>query len=392
MTRRRSLIVWFSTLAVLAAGYFAYDWRYWQRHLRSPGDDRIVFDIDWYEPRARIGEGPGRELPVAAPEARTIDQAALDQVTAYARQLDSYGFIVAHKGVIQAEYYKEGFGPETIYDTGSMHKGLLSVAFGIAVDRGFIPTIDMPAATYLNEWKNDARAAITIRQLLANTSGLVDPGFEQTPWSPGYRLFVGTDIDAMVLGLPLADPPGTKYYFNHVNSQVLHAVLTRATGMTYVDFLKKYFWEPLGNGGAQIRLDEPGGNARVVCCFQTSPRAWLRIALMILDGGKVGETQVLSPAWIATMTTGTTLNPKYGFHMYLARPDAPQRANFNDRARPTQASEPFAADDVRYLEGRGGQRTLWIPSKQLAIIRIGKIDFAWDDAQVINPLIAAIKN
>jgi CubicO group peptidase (beta-lactamase class C family) len=203
-------------------------------------------------------------------------------------------------------------------------------------------------------------------------------------------LFVGTDIDTMVLGLPLADPPGTKYHFNHVNSQILHAVLTRATGMTYVDFLKKYFWEPLGNGAAQIRMDAPGGNARVVCCFQTTPRDWLRLAQMVLDGGRVGETQVVSPAWIAAMTTGTPLNPKYGFHMYLARPDAPQRVNFNDRARPTQASEPFAAEDVRYLEGRGGQRTLWIASRQLAVVRIGQIDFAWDDAQVINPLIAGV--
>jgi CubicO group peptidase (beta-lactamase class C family) len=392
MTRQRNLIVWLTTALFLAAGYFAYDWRFWVRHLQSPPDERIIFDFDWYEPKARIGEGPGRDIPTAREDERTIDQTALDQVVAYARGLDSYAFIVAYNGKIQAEYYKEGFGPDSMFDTQSMHKGLLSIAFGVAVDKGFIPTIDMPASTYLKEWQGDERRSITIRQLLANTSGLAEPEFSESPWSPAYRLFVGVEIDRMVLGVPLADPPGTKYVFNHVNSQILHAVLTRATGMTYADFVQKYFWQPLGNGAAQVRLDEPGGSARTVCCFQTTPRSWLRIAQMVLDGGQVGDVQVLSQKWIGEMTTGTLLNPKFGFHMHLARPDPPQRATFTDRVQPTKASEPFAADDVRYLEGRGGQRTLWIGSKNLAVIRIGKINFAWDDAKVINPLIAGIKN
>jgi len=377
---------------ILAGGYFAYDWRFWQRHLQSPPDERIVFDFDWYEPKVRLGEGPGRDVPTAPAEARSIEQPALDQVTAYAKDLDSYALIVAHKGVIQAEYYKDGFGPDSMFDTGSMHKGLLSVAFGIALDKGFIPTLDMPAATYLPEWRNDARKAITIRHLIANVSGLAEPRFSEAPWSAAYRLFIGTDIDQMVLGLPLVDEPGTKFVFNHVNAQVLHAVLTRATGMTYADFLRTYFWAPLGNGGGQVRLDEPGGNARTVCCFQTSARSWLRIAQMVLDGGKVGETQVISPAWIGQMTTATAQNPKFGFHMYIAQPDPPRRRGGSDRVQPTQASEPFAAEDVRYLEGRGGQRTIWIPSKEIAIVRIGKINFAWDDAKLINPLIAGLKN
>jgi CubicO group peptidase (beta-lactamase class C family) len=385
-------MVWAVTLLILTAGYCAYDWRFWLRHLRSPPDERIVFDIDWYEPKVRIGEGPGRALPVAAPDRRTIDPAALDQVIAYARELDSYALIVAHKGIIQAEYYKEGFGPESLFDTGSMHKGLFSIAFGAALDRGFIPTLDMPAALYLPEWRDDARRAITIRQLIANTSGLADPPFSESPWSAAYRMFLGTDLDRMVLGVPLAAPPGSAFLFNHVNAQVLHAVLTRATGLGYADFLRQYLWQPLGNGAAQVRLDAPGGAARTICCFQTTARSWLRLAQMVLDGGRVGEVQVISPAWIAEMTTPTPHNPKFGFHMYVAQPDPPRRRSRSDRVQPTQVLEPFAAADVRFLEGRGGQRTLWIPSRDLAIVRIGRINFAWDDAKLINPLIAGLRD
>jgi len=392
MTRRHHFIVWPTLLLGLALAYGAYDWRFWVRHFQSPPDERIVFDFDWYEPKARIGEGLGREIPVASESERTLDQAALDQVVAYAQELDSYAFIVSHNGVIQAEYYKDGFGPESLFDTQSMHKGLLSIAFGIAVDKNFIPSLNIPAATYLPEWKNDSRSAITIRHLISNTSGLAEPEFSERPWSVAYRMFIGTDIDRMVLKTPLAEPPGTRFVFNHVNSQVLHAVLTRATGMTYVDFLKTYFWPQLGNGAAQLRLDEPGGNARTVCCFQTTARSWARIAHMLLAHGLSGDTQVVSQVWIDELTAGTPLNSKFGFHVLLGQPEPSRRASATARVQPTRTSEPFAASDVRYLEGRGGQRTMWIPSLNLAIIRIGKINFAWDDAKVINPLAAGLKH
>lgn len=393
MTWRQHLMAWPLALLVLAAGYFAYDWRFWVRHFQSPTDDRIVFDFEWYEPKARVGEGPGRDVPIATETERTIDQAALDQVVATARELDSYAFIVARNGKIEAEYYKEGFGPESLFDTQSMHKGLLSVAFGVAVDKGIIPNLDLPAATYLPEWQNDARKAITIRQLLANTSGLAEPAFSEYPWSAAYRLFIGENVDATALSVPLADTPGEKFVFNHVNSQVLHAVLTRATKMTYADFLRENFWGPLGNGAAQVRLDQPGGSARTICCFQTTARSWFRLAQMLLDEGRVGEVRVVSADWIGELSTGTALNPKFGFHTLLGQPDPPRRrADPTSRVQPTKASEPFAAADVRYLEGRGGQRTMWIPSQKLVIIRIGRINFAWDDAKVINPLVAGIKN
>ena len=75
--------------------------------------------------------------------------------------------------------------------------------------------------------------------------------------------------------------------------------------------------------------------------------------------------------------------------MQIGQP-APRRTT-TVRAQQTRATEPFAVPDVYYLEGRGGQRTLWIPSQKIAVIRFGKIDFTWDDAKVVNPLVAGLK-
>lgn len=393
MTLKKHFMLWTTALVVIAAGYFAYDWRFWVRHFQSPNDDRIIFDFDWYTPVARVGEGPGRDTPLASIDERTIEQAALDQAVDYAKSMDSYAFIIARNGRIEAEYYKDGFNPQSLFETQSMHKGLFSLIFGVAVDKGFIPSIDVPAVTYLPEWQNDSRKAITIRQLLANTSGLDEPAFSERPWSGAYRLFIGENVDALALSVPAINAPDETFLFNHVNAQVLHAVLTRASSKTYPDIIREYIWPQVGNGAAQLRIDQPGGSARTVCCFQTTARSWLRIAQLMLNQGKVGDVQVVSSEWIATMTSPVALNPKFGFNTHLGQP-APRapRPGATNRVQPTQASEPFAAEDVRYFEGRGGQRTMWIPSQNLAIIRIGKINFAWDDAKVINPLIAGVKN
>ena len=215
MSRRGSLWVWFSTIIILTAAYFAYDGRYWTRHVQGPPDSRIVFDIDWYEPRVRIGEGAGRDIPVAATDQRSVDQAALDQVVSYAKELDSYALIVARDGIIQAEYYKDGFGPDSLFDTGSMHKGLLSIAFGVALDNGLIPTLDMPAATYLPEWKDDERRAITIRHLIANTSGLAELTFSEVPWSAGYLSMIDEA------------PPRTAFFLNPMLTAGIRSRLAR---------------------------------------------------------------------------------------------------------------------------------------------------------------------
>ncbi len=387
---RKHFMMWSAAAVVIAAAYFAYDWRFWVRHFQSPTDETIIYDFDWYEPKARIGEGAGRDIPVATDAERTINPAALAQVIEYARSLDSYAFIVARNGKIEAEYYKDGFGPDSLFDSQSMHKGLLSLAFGTLIDRQLIPSIDVPAATYLPEWKNDGRARITIRQLLANTSGLAEPEFSERPWSGAYRLFIADDPDGIALSVPSQNQPDEKFLFNHVNAQVLHAVLTRASGKSYPDILQSFLWPQLGNGAAQVRLDVPNGQTRVVCCFQTTPRSWLRIAQLMLDRGRVGDVQVVSENWINEMTTPIALNPKFGFNTYLGQPEP--RRNSGGRAQPTKTSEPFAANDVRYFEGRGGQRTMWIPSQNLAIVRVGRINFAWDDSKIINPLIAGIKD
>ncbi|TDJ44456.1 MAG: hypothetical protein E2O52_08455 [Gammaproteobacteria bacterium] len=54
-------------------------------------------------------------------------------------------------------------------------------------------------------------------------------------------------------------------------------------------------------------------------------------------------------------------------------------------------SEPFAADDVVFLDGLGKRQLYIVPSQELVILRTGPNDFGWDDSRLPDILIRALQ-
>lgn len=377
-----------AALLIIAAAWAFNDRVFWIRWFSQPPGENVLTDYAWYTPVDIIQEGPSPPLPTS--EEPVFTEAALAEALAYAEAFDSIAFLVAHNGKLHLEHYGEGYDRTTVVDSQSMHKGLLGVVATIALDQGFIPSLDTPASNYIPAWAEDDRRNITVGQLLDMTSGLAQAEFGTSPFDPGQRLFFGDDLDGPVNAMPLAFETGTAYDFNHVNSQALHAVLTGATGMTYAQFVREYLWTPIGAGFAQVRLDHEGGAARIFCCVQTRPMDWMRMGVMLANGGRVGDTQVISEEWVTRMMTGNAQNPNFGFHVWLGSPYTGTRLVSEISGRRASVSAPFLADDVMYAEGRGGQRLYVVPSANLVVYRTGRIDFAWDDAKIINILLSGM--
>jgi CubicO group peptidase (beta-lactamase class C family) len=378
-------------LLIIAAAWAINDRVFWIRWFSQPPGESVLTDWQWYQPVDVIKEGPSPPLPSATQDDMAIDPDALAAALVYAEDFDSLAFLVARHGVLQLEHYAEGQGRETIIDSQSMHKGLLGVVATVALDQGFIPSLETPASNYIPDWAEDERRAITVGQLLEMTSGLAQAEFGTSPFSPGQRLFFGTDLDGPVNAMPLAFEPGTVFDFNHVNSQALHAVLTGATGMSYATFVRKYLWDPIGAGFAQVRLDREGGAARLFCCIQTRPMDWMRLGVMLANDGRVEGTQVVSEEWVTRVMSGTARNPNFGFHVWLGSPYSGSRLVSEPGGRRVPVSAEFLTDDVMYVEGRGGQRLYVVPSAGLVVYRAGRIDFAWDDAKIMNILLGGLK-
>jgi CubicO group peptidase (beta-lactamase class C family) len=378
-------------LLIVAAAWAFNDRVFWIRWFSQPPGDTVLLNWQWYQPVDVIKDEPSMPLPIASDAERTISDDALAEAQAYAEEFDSLAFLVARNGVLELEYYGPGQDRTTIIDSQSMHKGLLGVVATVALDQGFIPSVDTPVANYIPAWAEDERSAITVGQLLEMASGLAQVEFGTSAFAPGQRLFFGDDLDGPVNGIPLALEPGTAFDFNHVNSQALHAVLTGTTGMSYAAFVREYLWDSIGAGFAQVRLDHEDGTARIFCCVQTRPMDWMRLGVMLANGGRMDDTQVISKEWVTRLMTGTALNPNFGFHVWLGSPYSGSRLVSEPQNRRAPVSAPFLADDVMYVEGRGGQRLYVVPSTGLVAYRAGRIDFAWDDAKIMNILLAGIQ-
>jgi CubicO group peptidase (beta-lactamase class C family) len=340
----------------------------------------------------RVAGGPPAEVAVAAPAARTIAPAALEAAVAYGAATKSHALLVWHDGALQLEHYYAGHDRTTRTSTQSMHKSVLALLVGIAIRDGFIASVDDPASRYLPEWAGDGRAAITIRQMLQQQSGIGFPPLNYwNPRSDFLQVMMGGDVARVALAQPLEDPPGSRFDYNNINPQALGILLERATGRRYAQYLSEALWRRIGADDAYVVLDSADKRqARTFCCINATARSWLQLGLLHLDAGVHAGEQVVPAAWMRDAVTPSPRNPDYGYFTWLGT-EHHERRTYNRKAGTTAwHSEPFAAPDVVYFDGFGGQRVYVVASRRLVIVRTGDLALDWDDARLPNLLVRAV--
>ena len=75
---------------------------------------------------------------------------------------------------IIAEYYGEGYDKASLATSWSVAKSFTSTLIGIAIDEGYISSINDPITDYLPEWKGKDQDNILLKHLLAMQSGMDD--------------------------------------------------------------------------------------------------------------------------------------------------------------------------------------------------------------------------
>jgi CubicO group peptidase (beta-lactamase class C family) len=342
-----------------------------------------VMDVAALTPQEVVRGGRGAPIMRAPAGQSRLSLQAIEAAIALIKPLGTAQLLVWHKGALQLEYYGEGASSQTRSSPASMMKPILALAIGTAIERGKIRSINDPVGRYITEWANDPRGAITIKNILEMSSGLQNAqGFDLT--SPGMRHLFGTDIRGIVMDVPLAKPPGTEFQYNNFTSSLGGMVIERATGMRYAQWVSRTVWRPLGARDGAVWLDKEGGFAHTYCCMIATGEDWLRIGLMIKDGGKVGRRQVFNRAWIDAMIAPSALNPNFGYQLWRASPYAAQRTYGPAIPLKVPAAEPFLADDMIYFDGAGGQRVYVSRNADLVIVRIGKSTNNWDDSALPN--------
>ena len=260
-------------LLVLILGILS-DVLYWDRYLRAYTFNTFVENpfptVERLYPQETV---PGAQTPITFSHAeaafRTISSTTLDEAVAFAEASDSTSLIVSHRGVIQLERYWQGKGADQVVYSFSMHKSIVALLLGIAIDEGHIAGIDDPLTKYLPDWRDDPRERITLRHALQMNSGLEPMSFPVNPFSKHVKRQIGTDLARTALSFRLHDEPGSVFSYNGVNPTLMVMVLERATGQRYAAYLSGKLWRPLGNEDASCLAGSPGrtgaGRYLIVC-------------------------------------------------------------------------------------------------------------------------------
>jgi CubicO group peptidase (beta-lactamase class C family) len=351
----------------------------------------LVSSIDWYSPRETVpGAKQPTPLPLRPAEKRHLKPATVDAALALADRFKSHALLVWQAGALEIEHYGVGFGPTSRFDTASMHKPVAALLLGAAIADGKIGSVDDPLGRYVPGLPPE-RAKLPLRALLEMASGLETPPVSNDPASPYWQSVFGDDLQAAIAHWPQSGAPYERFYYANANTQFVAWAIERATGERYAAYLSRRLWAPLGAADARVWLDHEGGSARGFCCLQASARDWLRVGLLILNQGRVGERALVPASHVGHMVAPSQANPNFGWQIWRGSPYLAQRWYTPDLPVRIPAAEPFAASDVVYIDGSGGQRVYIVPSRQLVAVRIGPPSRSWDDAELPNLLLRGLR-
>lgn len=246
-----------------------------------------------------------REAP---PEDHGLSPEVLADALQPIRELDlpMHTVLVIRHGYLVTEVNVYPFSERTRQPIYSITKSIVAALVGMAIDAGYIESVDVPVVNFFPELTalGAGKEGITIHHLLTMTSGLDWPEEKRPGTSPSDVLSEMYDSDdpvRFVLERPLVAPPGEVFNYNSGTWQVLMAILARATGEDPYRFARERLFAPLGITSVSWARDKTGlpiaGNG-----IQMLPRDLAKVGFLYLQRGRWEEKRLLSARWVDQAT------------------------------------------------------------------------------------------
>jgi CubicO group peptidase (beta-lactamase class C family) len=261
-------------------------------------------------------------------EKHNIDETLLTVAFDEMKKVEGYlSLIVSRDGVTVAEeysYYKS-YGPDSIKNIMSVTKTFTGVLVGIALEKGFIESVNDPISKYLTgivTFPDDNKARITIDQLLKMSFG---HSWNGTSTSSLFEecFFESDDNLQYIIDLPLVSTPGTVFNYSDGASHLLSVIISEAAGINTRDFAKTNLFDPLGIKEFTWEEDDRGYPIGAAY-LRITPSDMVKFGNLILNKGKYNGTQIVPESWITTMTSpkistnnDVLYGPEYGYQIWL---------------------------------------------------------------------------
>ncbi|MGO4339458.1 serine hydrolase domain-containing protein [Labrys sp. KB_33_2] len=335
------------------------------------------------------------DWPIAAPEDVGLDPqnlCTLAQKLDAAKEDNIHALLIARHGKLVFERYFTGsdshwgqpakevaFGPDVPHDLRSISKSVVSLLFGIALDKGWIGSIDQPVLVVLPVYADLAtpeKRGITLRHLLTMSPGLAwnEQLAYDNPANSESRMDMAKDPCRYALEQPVAHDPGLVWTYSGGTTGLLACVLQQATGKPLDELARENLFEPMGITKVEWARYPQNGGPVAASGLRLLPADTLKFGQLVLDKGAWKGRQIVSAKWIE-MATAPQINAPgamfYGFQFWLGRSLVDHRS-------------------VDWIAGfgYGGQRLFIVPSLDLTVMvhagRYGGQDEGGFAAAILN--------
>jgi len=273
--------------------------------------------------------------------------------------LQTVAFLVIQNDHIIFENYWHEYSQNSLSNSFSMAKSIISLLIGVAIDEGRIDSVDDPIGKYLPEFSSGDESKVTIRHLLEMSSGLSWDEAYASPFSMTTKGYYGQNLAELVLSQESEYAPGETWEYKSGNTQLLALILEKVTHESVSAYTSSRLWKPMGaKNDALWSLDKPKGVEKAYCCFNSNVRDFARFGRLVLHHGVWNGKALVSEEYLKNaLTPDTHLRDLdgnavsyYGWQWWMLE--------YQDK-------------QVYYMRGVNGQYVFVIPESDLIIVRLG---------------------
>lgn len=274
------------------------------------------------EPRYNVPVTRSDGWKTASADTLQVDPYRLARLTSSIRswsELGVHAVLIERGGRLIYEEYFDGFDErwglplgkvsmtaETKHDLRSVTKSVVSALIGIAHGEGKIPSLDQPLVEWFPEYpelNTPERKRVTLAHVLSMTSGFEwnESVSYADPRNDEIRMTRDPQPLRYALSPSFAVDPGSDFNYNGGLTQVMAAVLVRATKTSLQDYARTKLFEPLGITDVEW-LGNLAGMPAAASGLRLRARDLAKFGSLYLHDGKWNGKQVIPASWIQLST------------------------------------------------------------------------------------------
>jgi CubicO group peptidase (beta-lactamase class C family) len=239
-------------------------------------------------------------------------------------EIDS--ILIVRNGYVVLDTYNFPEQPNLKHHLYSCTKSVSSTLIGIAIDKGYIKSVDQPLLDFfpekIPENPDSRKKQITLKHVLMMATGLKCQDSYLYGWKGLIEMNTSEDCVQHVINLPMVEVSGTHFEYCNGASAILTAIIQKTTGKTGLEFAKEHLFNPLGIN--DIHWEANWGITMGYAGLHMRPRDMARFGYLFLNNGKWNNRQIVSPKWVAESTQkhiSATITPGYGYQWWILSPD-----------------------------------------------------------------------